>query len=1362
MTSTLSAVPDHPSERADRWLPTRAGLTSVWRYVEETFEFHRGRLLLRGPNGSGKSMALELLLPFLLDADTSPSRLTSAAKSRGGLFDRIMTGADEPSRTGYAWAEFRRGRDSFTIGARLRASQSTRKVDVDYFTTTQVVGEDLHLLDERRVPLALKTLKEAVGERGRVHGTADEYRNAVRETLYEGFGPDRYASVVTALLALRKEKLSQNLDLDKLSDVMSEALPPIDEHDIAAVAEGFERLDRRRDQLESLRLDLRQVDALVNRQRGYARHVVAWLAETVRAAESRRDTVTRTAREAAETLATEQERLRELVERDESLDRSIRETRAQVGAYREREEYREGSRLVELQAQLRDRRRDLEEGKERLGRAEERLARVEADLDGAVADLDAAEGNLAHARQALADSALAADSGAVVEEATALVDPSTDGEDARRLVEAHVTARRQAISMVRTVLREHERAAQQRDIQAEAVEHALAALDQAVDAARAARERLEAASAEHVAALEQWVGSCRQIPHARLRAAMPDDVADPARVEAALARLRTDLHVEHDRSVGEVVRQQRQLDEMHADLAAEHERHAAGSLVEPDPPAWRDDRTGQPGAPLWRTVDVAREVPAEVLDGVEAALSAAGLLDAWVRADGSVDLGRSDLTLAPAPLDGDTLRSVLAPLDQSDLAAELVDGVLRSIRVVDTVGRGADRAIAPAHAGSPGAAAQGVAAEVAIGRDGTFRLGAAVGRGAVGPAALLGAEARERRRLARLAELDGLIEVNRQEHRRLGAELEAMARAWQATVAELDTAPTGEGVRAAEHDRDTAQVREDERRRQWQAQRERLGDAEQRVRDAVRRLTAEAARHRVPSDVAALDELARAIDALERAVAAWTGRWRERRGSLVRVTREREGLDAATAVYSTDRDAHARVERAVEDLATRVRAVEEALGSSYHDILRRIDELDRQREADEQERIDLASARPKVERLIGGLETSLQQAETDRVAAEDHRSAVHRHFASAVGRGLVHDAGVAVQAELEGVTAVLSAAREVAASLGQIDTGQPARDRASIRVEEQLHLTRQRLTGYDLERTPTDDGWIELTALSGGQRRRVGHLAGALRANLDSATAELHDEEEQLFARVLAGDIRRALAARIRHANALVASINHQLEHVKTQAGGVQARLAWKVDDEQPDAVRSARALLLRDPSDLDDGETAALQSFVRARVEQARAELEANAPWEARLRETLDYRRWHRFTLQIAHRDWDGYQPATARRLQKLSTGERSIALHLPMLASIAAHYTAADGGPAACPRLILLDELFAGVDPANRAQLFARFTAWDLDAVFTSDHEWCQYATLDGIAIHHLHPPVGDEPVTSTRFTWDGRQRTIDPPAA
>ncbi len=49
-------------------------------------------------------------------------RLTSAAKSRGRLFERVMTGTDDASRAGFAWVEFRHGEDMFTIGARLRAS----------------------------------------------------------------------------------------------------------------------------------------------------------------------------------------------------------------------------------------------------------------------------------------------------------------------------------------------------------------------------------------------------------------------------------------------------------------------------------------------------------------------------------------------------------------------------------------------------------------------------------------------------------------------------------------------------------------------------------------------------------------------------------------------------------------------------------------------------------------------------------------------------------------------------------------------------------------------------------------------------------------------------------------------------------------------------------------------------------------------------------------------------------------------------------------------------------------------------------------------------------------------------------------
>ena len=75
MTVTQLARPDsapetsRPEISSGRWIPSRAGIINIWRYYDEVFTFHEGRLLLRGPNGSGKSKALELLLPFLFDAN---------------------------------------------------------------------------------------------------------------------------------------------------------------------------------------------------------------------------------------------------------------------------------------------------------------------------------------------------------------------------------------------------------------------------------------------------------------------------------------------------------------------------------------------------------------------------------------------------------------------------------------------------------------------------------------------------------------------------------------------------------------------------------------------------------------------------------------------------------------------------------------------------------------------------------------------------------------------------------------------------------------------------------------------------------------------------------------------------------------------------------------------------------------------------------------------------------------------------------------------------------------------------------------------------------------------------------------------
>jgi len=65
-----------------RWRPSRAGILNVYQYEDETLHFAGGRLLLRGVNGSGKSTAMNMLLPFLLEADTR--RIDAAGEQTAG------------------------------------------------------------------------------------------------------------------------------------------------------------------------------------------------------------------------------------------------------------------------------------------------------------------------------------------------------------------------------------------------------------------------------------------------------------------------------------------------------------------------------------------------------------------------------------------------------------------------------------------------------------------------------------------------------------------------------------------------------------------------------------------------------------------------------------------------------------------------------------------------------------------------------------------------------------------------------------------------------------------------------------------------------------------------------------------------------------------------------------------------------------------------------------------------------------------------------------------------------------------------------------------------------------------------------
>jgi len=1341
VTLLTDPVELHPLPPApdDRWRPTRAGLVNLWRYWDETFEFHAGRLLLRGPNGSGKSMALELLLPFLLDGDASPGRLTSAARSRGGLYERVMTGTTDATRTGFAWVELRRGDQTFTVGARIRASASNRSVTRALFTTTQVVGRDLHLLDDARVPLARKALEDAIGPHGRVTESASEHRDAIRTALFPEFSADRYDALLNALLALRKEKLSQHLDLDKLSDVMSEALPAIDDAEIAAVAEGFERLDRRRDELALLERDVAEVDAVTQRQRAYAKAVVASVADDVRRAESARDGIVRRQRRALEELEEVTARIAELEAREASIGSRLAEVTGEVDGIRSTDLYREGAQLAELQADLRRRRADRDQARHEVADRDADVAQAQQAVDDERARAEQAEGNVGEAERTLRTAAEAAGAGATLDEAMAATAP----DDGRTLLAAWSRERRSAIEEIRRLVTDHQRAVDRRRDAEEQREQARQRVDTLTEQRRAADQALAAARTAFVAAVTEWTEQSASLDDS-WRQAVLDGVGsdDPmAGVSSAIAAIRTDAaSIDAVRRAGLEARRSA-IGERVAELEVERRRLEAGGLPEVEAPAWRTPRDGRAGAPLWQLVEVVHGSDAEVVDGLERALVGAGLADAWVAPSGAVELpdGAADVVLTAGEDRARNLGGHLRAADDCAIDPAVIDAVLEAIAVADT--------------------ADAVDSPVVLGLDGTFRLGTAAGRGPDRPATLLGAVARERNRKEALEDVARQLDDLHRQGRAVDDEARELDARQALLAADLAVAPSPAPVRSAASAAKDAEVRLGEADARRVAAEEAVRVAEDVVRDAQRALATRATALRLPSDADGLEAITRAVGDVD--VAADT--WHRRAGELATARRalalQAQSLERAERAAADARERLSAVDGEVQQLAAKVGAVESSIGQDFQQLTRRLEELGAEEAELHGARQALAKERPALDRRHGKAESGLDSATADLAAAEAGRTQTHERLLQLLGGPLPADAGIDSPADaLDGVKAVLEHARAVAAELSGVDATAEVVEKLSLQVERRLHDARAAVgVRIDLERHATAQGWYVLRGSTGGMRHGLGELRAHLHRQLVEARAELQQDEAALFERTLAGSIRHALADRIRGANALVTAINRQLSAVQTAAGGVGVRLRWDVDDDQPDAVRAARALLLRDPADLDEAERQALHDFVRARVDQARAELELHAPWEARLRESLDYRAWHRFTLQLSHRDWEGFRPATPRLLQRLSTGERSVALHLPMLASIAAHYTGPDGEPGTGPRLILLDELFAGVDAANRSQLFGTFTEWDLDAVFTSDHEWCQYATLDGIAIHHLHGGGEGEPVTSTRFTWDGRQRVL-----
>ena len=674
-SSRSATVRDAPTPATARWQPLRLGLIDLFYYDEEVFPFVDGRLLLRGNNGTGKSKVLALTLPFLLDGDLSPRRVEPDADTNKRMEWNLLLGGAHPhgERLGYTWIEFGRlGDDGApvyrTLGAGLKAG-SGRMLGHWFFITSQRVGEDLALLDTSRTALGRERLAEALGDHGRIYDTKGAYRHAVDETLF-GLGERRYDALVDLLVQIRQPQLSRRPNEGMLSDALTRSLSPVPNALINVVAEGFRGLDDEREQLAELADTTRAVAAFLEHYRAYARVIARRKAEGPRLAQSK-----------YEQLGRDLLRVREELE---AARAAVRRAEATLGALRGRAASLEATLTAlmegehaEGEAQLAAAEREATGAHERFATAMVSAARTETELAEALERGAAAEAD-ADARRAARDAALA-DAGAAARPARVTADhagvvgiaEATDGAwaDAKRRADDLLVRRRRALARVRELIDATDRAAAtlagENGRLDDAAAHVARALehqatmeatlqrtgDALVDSVRAYLDTLVEVRLDDVAAtadeLRAWVATL--------------DGPNPATAALTVA---ADEALE---AIGDArTRARARADELTLRIEALDGEIAALASGRSELPPARHTRAQDdlPGLPLWRSVDFMEATDQRERAGIEAALEAAGILDAHVLPGGEVrspNDGELLLKPRPAPASRETLASVLRP-----------------------------------------------------------------------------------------------------------------------------------------------------------------------------------------------------------------------------------------------------------------------------------------------------------------------------------------------------------------------------------------------------------------------------------------------------------------------------------------------------------------------------------------------------------------------------------------------------------------------------------------------------------------------------------------------------------------------------
>ncbi len=1353
-----------------RFKMNRMGFVNFWLYDEEIFTFEDGKLLLRGQNGSGKSITTQSFIPFILDGDRTPSRLDPFGSSDRKMEYYFLGEEGREESTGYLFLEFRKEdtEQYRTIGIGQRARRGAPMAFWGFVLTDgRRIGYDVNLYKEvgsTRLPYSKQDLKKVLGSEVPFTDSPGEYKAMVNKYIFGFRRMEQYEQFIRLLVKVRAPKLSKEFKPTKVYDILNESLQTLTDEELRAMVDAMEKMDAIQNNLDHLKAA--QKDAQ-NIQKEYTRYNQFMLGRKARAyAESLKKT------ESLKLDLEEKEKRQEQLKQEETEKRRLEEEGEQkknlidveLDSLKDTDLDQVTKRLMDS----RDRKRKLEGERSRWQEAADTARENLMETDRKIREY---EGNVEDCRNRIGESRKEMDNLQEVLEfqlhgqALEKIREEETGESDHISREIREWGRK--ITQGLKALKDQEEAQRLYDEAAGESARCLAV-------ALKREAELEKLTQEEEQARDSWIQECFKLPGKNQELKPEQDFLkelekgilvyegpkDGSKIrrkweqwaqdrQSLLVKLQGQKEQERDRILSEKTEKQEELKSLKEQKDWEPERQKSRIRSRE-----RLTEAGISWIPFYQAMEFAPGLSEEEKSLLEEQLLEAGFLDAlvvnrryWNRVREEFPEYTDLMLCAPRSEQGTGFDKLVPAPGLSPELKEEAEYVLRAME---------EEALPDTDREAAGMAG------ISLRADGFFRNGILEGR-SLGhtPASFIGQLTRKHRLEQQISLLSQELEDIRQREEAIEGELGILAKRQEILEQELIQVPDGEILDG---------ILEREKECRWYLEQETRELEAARKKEEAKKAEKEKCLQQMIRIGRELP-YARTLGAYEEADEAcreyldlWTDTWTGIRDlnhqkALLEHERQRaedyqDSQDIALREISEKR-------KELEITETAIRQAEEFLNRPENrQLALRLETLRTEREKLEESLRQWGQRLAVIKSQKETGEAQLKETKAGLIQEIARETSLRDYFEEELDLKLVLDRGTKTLKECAG---------EAWASLREGDRNrEPAAMTGAL--YDNYHKYSGSLLGYGIGMEDCfDEGARDGQSLRkrqriysvwNGKKLYFAQFVQALKSSIEETELLIQEKDREIFVDILSRTLSQQLTDRIEESRQWIRNMSALMKQMDTSMG-LSFSLEWKArsaEGEQEIDTLELEKLLRRDQSLLTSEDVERVARHFRSKIRTEKARLEENGSminYIDMVRDALDYRKWFEFRM-FYYRNQGEKKPLTNGAFNKFSGGEKAMAMYVPLFAAVNAQYQKSSKQD--FPRIIALDEAFAGVDDKNISSMFKLVDTLDLDYIMNSQAIWGCYETVPALRISELYRPADAQTVTVIHYTWNGHERILD----